>query len=44
VRVSQAHVDRRYVTFTGGLSNVTNADFRTAQPVGGATGGSSSSN
>ena len=31
--------DRRYVTFTGGLSNVTNASFKTSPSFGGAAGG-----
>lgn len=38
-RVVSAGSGSRYVTFTGGLSNVTNADFRTV-PVGGAAGNS----
>jgi len=42
-QMSSSSVDRRYVTFTGGFSNVTNADFRSAEPVGGAAGSGGSS-
>lgn len=35
--------DLRYVMFTGGVSNVSNSSFRSAEPVSGATGGTSGS-